>query len=155
MKDKFNNICDDYNKNRPLSIKKIKSLNHLYDKYNKNSLLVGGLSSVVLLENSPIIPAIMHGLTVMALKTPILGNFVNSVNNILGGMINARRDEEGKWILSNGIEIGPSVAVTSLFQSLAVSKITNVPIIKKIVNIGKEMNFKYRQSRLIKEESRF
>lgn len=154
IKNKFNNICDDYNKNRPLSIKKIKSLNHLYDKYNKNSLLVSGLSSLTLLENSPIIPAIMHSMIVMMLNTPVLCDFVNSVNNILGGVINARRDKNGRWILSNGIEIGPSVAVTSLFQGLSVFKIANVPVIKNIVNIGRKMNLKYKQIILIKEEDK-
>ena len=154
IKDKFNNICNTYNSKKPLSVKKIKSADSLYEKYNKDCLYASGLASMALLDRFPIIPAIMHGITVMGLKTPVLGGFVNSINNVLGGMINARRDENGKWILSNGIEIDPAVSVTSLFQSLVVSKITNTKVVRKIVNIGKKMNIKYKQLKSILEEDK-
>jgi len=132
------------------AVRNIKSADNVYKKYKKECLYVSGLSSVVLLETSPLIPAIMYCATSVGIKLPLLDKFANSINSILGGMINARQKGDKQWFLSNEIEIGPSVTVTSLFQGLVFSKKADKLVIKKIVNVGRKMKLKYKQ--LIKAE---
>lgn len=143
--DNFSNLD-----NHSFAIRNIKSANNLYKNYKKECLYVSGLSAVALLENSPLIPAIMYSAISVGIKIPVLDEFADSINIILGGIINARQKEDGQWFLSNEIEIGPSVTVTSLFQGLVFSTEIDELIIKKIVNIGRKMKLKYKQ--LIKED---
>ena len=142
--DKFNVIRKSYNSKRPLLVKKIKSANSVYNKYKKECLEVSGLSSFSLLNNTVLIPTIMHGNEVLQQKIPALKSFTSFVNNVLGGVINAKRNEKGEWLLSNGYKIGPSVACTSILKNLALSnsKLVNAPLIQKVKELMTKMQLK-------------
>ena len=142
--DKFNIIRKSYNSKRPLLVKKIKPADSVYNKYKKECLEISGLSSFSLLNNPVLIPTIMHGNEVLQQKIPALKSFTNFVNNVLGGVINARKNEKGEWFLSNGYKIGPSVACTSLLKNLALSnsKLVNAPLIQKVKGLMTKMQLK-------------
>lgn len=140
----FNKICKEYNKKCPLLVKKVKPANGVYKKYKKECLEIAGLSSFSLLDNSTLIPTIMHGNIVLQQKVPALKKFTNFVNNILGGTINARRDENGEWKLSNGYKIGPSIACTSILKNMALSdsKLVSSSFVQKVRNLATKMSLK-------------
>lgn len=89
--ERFNKVRKEYNSRTPLLVKKVKPANTIYKKYKKECLQISGLSSVALLDNQVLVPAIMHGNIVLEQKIPALRGFTNFVNNILGGVINAKR----------------------------------------------------------------
>ena len=145
--EKFNKISRVYNSKRPLLVKKIKPCDNVYKKYKKECLEISGLSSFALLNNPVLIPTIMHGNEVLQQKMPVLKSFTNFVNNVLGGVINAKKNEKGEWFLSNGYKIGPSVACTSILKNLALStsKLVNAPLIQKVKGLMTKMQLKKNQ----------
>ena len=86
----------------------------------------------------------MHGNEVLQQKVPALKSFTNFVNNVLGGVINAKKNDKGEWFLSNGYKIGPSVACTSILKNMALSnsKLVNAPLIQKVKGLMTEMQLK-------------
>lgn len=140
----FENVCRTYNGKCPLLVKKVKSASSVYKKYKKECLEISGLSSFSLLNNPVLIPTIMHGNEVLQQRIPSLKSFTNLVNNVLGGVINARRNENGEWLLSNGYKIGPTVACTSLLKNMALSnsKLVSASHIQNIKNLMTKMQIK-------------
>ena len=140
----FENVCRTYNGKCPLLVKKVKPASSVYKKYKKECLEISGLSSFSLLNNPVLIPTIMHGNEVLQQRIPSLKSFTNFVNNVLGGVINARRNENGEWLLSNGYKIGPTVACTSLLKNMALSnsKLVSASHIQNIKNLMTKMQIK-------------
>ena len=153
----FEKICKVYNSKCPLLVKKIKPANSVYKKYKKECLEVSGLSSFALLNNPVLIPTIMHGNVVLQQKIPALKSFTNFVNNVLGGIINARRDGNGEWLLSNGYKIGPTVACTSLLKNMALSnsKLVSASLIQRVKTLMSKMQIKTNRNSSVKDNESF
>lgn len=144
----FNKVCREYNSRTPLLVKKVKPANSVYKKYKKECLQVSGLSSSALLDNQVLVPTIMHGNIVLEQKMPSLRGFTNFVNNVLGGVINAKRNEKGEWSLSNGYKIGPAIACTSLLKNMAISKskLVSSSLVQKVRGLMTKIQIKSNQN---------
>lgn len=139
---RFDSICTTFYHKCPFRVKKVSSSDKLYKEYKKECLQIAGLSTIALKERSPVVPAIMHLASVSAQKLPFLAGFSNSINTILGGMINAHVNEQGQWVLANGFQLDASVAGTSLFQSMTASSSKDIHLIKKCKNLVRKMALK-------------
>lgn len=147
---KFNKVCKEYNKKCPLLVKKVKPANNVYKKYKKECLEIAGLSSFALLDNPTLIPTIMHGNIVLQQKLPILKKFTNFVNNVLGGVINAKKNENDEWTLSNGYKIGPAIACNSLLKNMALSdsKLVSSALVQKVRNLTTKMSISFNNAKV-------
>lgn len=123
LKEKLDKLGKDYRKKCPLHVRVVKSAKQFYKKHKKACLVAAGLAAVALVHATVgpvIIPAIMHGNLMIGYKVPALRGFIQFVNNILGGMINAKA-ANNLWTLANGVVINPATASTSLLKGLAIS----------------------------------
>ena len=133
-KTKFDEISKSYRGKCPLMVKQVKSAKHLYKKHRKEALVIAGLSTMVLLlGNSVLIPAIMHGNIMISVKSAAMRPFIKTVNNVLGGMIGATKDINGGWFLANGTLINPSVASTSLLKGIAISGLGQTALFSPLI----------------------
>lgn len=146
---RFNKICKEYNKKCPLLVKKVKPASSVYKKYKKECLEIAGLSSFTLLDNPSLIPTIMHGNIVLQQKFPPLKKFTNFVNNVLGGVINAKKNENDEWTLSNGYKIGPAIACNSLLKNMALSdsKLVSRDLVQKVRNLTTKMSISFNNAK--------
>lgn len=119
---KLEEVYTDYSGRRPLKVKNVKSANKVFNEYKKPSLISAGLSSMALLNKkvgTMLIPSIIHGNTVMGEKMPIMKNYANFANNVLGGFIGAKKVDDN-WILADGRMVDENIVTTSLLKALAV-----------------------------------
>lgn len=120
LRQKYDEICNEYDGKCSLCVKSVRSVKKLYKKHKKLGLISAGLSSLSLLTSSfTLIPAIMHGNTVLANAMPGLKGMFDVFNRILGGAIGATFTSEGVWKLARGVVLSASVATTSLLKGLA------------------------------------
>ncbi|MBQ6817381.1 MAG: hypothetical protein IJO27_03025, partial [Bacilli bacterium] len=152
--EEFDRIYDEYNGKCAFVVKNVRSVKKLYAKHKKLGLVSAGLSSLALLSSSfTLIPAIMHGNSVIANAVPSLKGMFNFFNNILSKIIGATFTKEGLWKLASGVVLTSKVATTALLKSLAmlsggvVTLLTPV-FIPQLINEIKKLVNKIRQSEL-------
>lgn len=155
VKDKLDKLGKKYRYHCPLLVRGVKEAKNFYKKHKKICLIAAGLAAIALIHATVgpvLIPAIMHGNLMLEFASPALQGFANSVNNILGGLINANLGADGLWRLANGVIINPSIASTSLLKGLAISSIGSAaslaPIIAGVVIGVKNLSQKMKANEL-------
>lgn len=130
LKNRYKKLLDKYHNKCPLRVKVVRDVKDVYKKHPKIGLISAGISSLALLFSTySVIPAIMHGNTLVASSIPALKGMMNVFNKILGGVIGAKSTIYGGWKLANGVLLNASSATTALLKSLAGVSVSAVSLI--------------------------
>lgn len=120
----FNKLKNDYVSKCPPGVKRIRQASHLI-KGNKRLCLIGaGLAAVAITHATVgpvLIPAIMRGNIMFAVKWPGIKSLFNGLNDKLGSLINATKSPGGIWRTASGSIINPAGGTSSLLKGIALS----------------------------------
>lgn len=155
VKERLAKVSKNYRKKCPLLVRVVKSAKDFYKKHKKLCLIIAGLSAIALIHATvgPIlIPAIMHGNIMIGAETHTLAGFTSFVNNVLGGLINAK-NVNGLWYLANGVRINNGLAGASLLKGVAISGIGSAALVAPVVVAIKKLIDKMKNVELKKKLS--
>lgn len=163
VKERLDKVSKKYREKCPLLVRGVKSAKEFYKKHKKICLIVAGLAAIALVHATVgpvIIPAIMHGNIMIGSFAPNLAGFTGFVNNVLGGLINAR-NANGLWYLANGVRINNGLAGASLLKGIAISGIGSTTLvapvivaIKKLIEKMKNVELKNKLSEKFDKEKK-
>lgn len=159
LNSRLNKLSESYKNKKPLKVKKVKSGKKVLKKHNKMVLISAGMAVLTLIaQQSLLIPAIIHGNTMIASTYPAFSGVVSFFNKILGGITGAKLTTDGLWQMANGAVINSSVAVTSLLKSFVTATTgyaaSLIPIL--VVNVKKlveKMKLKEHKQKIVRDMS--